>query len=157
MEWGLVLAMAGAFVAIAFAGIGSAVGCTFTGEAADGVMSEDPDKFGGLLILTVVPGTQGVYGFISGFIVFMKLGLLAGTLKIPTLYQGLEILIACGPVGLVGMISAIYQGKVCATGAEMLAKQPTELFKPLLMATIVEFYAILGLISTIFMLNAVKI
>jgi len=79
MGWGLVIAIAGAVVAVILAGIGSSIGIGIAGQASDGLLSEDPESFGNILILTVLPGTQGIYGFVAAFFVIIQLGLLAGT------------------------------------------------------------------------------
>lgn len=157
METGLVLAILGAAVAVILSGIGSSIGVGLAGQASAGVMSEDPERFGSLLPLTVLPGTQGVYGFVAGFLVIIKLGLVGGALMIPTTHQGLEILLASLPVGLCGLLSAIHQGRVCTAGVEMVAKQPAEFGKALTMGVIVEFYALLGLVITVLMLFGIKI
>ena len=88
---GLMIAIAGGALAVALAGIGSAIGIAIAGEAADGVLSEEPGKFGNLLILVALPGTQGFYGFIVGFLVIMKIGLLGGEIPDISAYQGLQI------------------------------------------------------------------
>ncbi len=156
MDLGLTLAIFGGAIAFLLAGSGSAIGVGTAGQAASGVMSEDPEKFGSLLLLVALPGTQGIYGFLSWFLVVLKLGLLAGTRATPTVHQGWQILISCLPVGFVGLLSAIHQGKVCATGVYMTAKQPKDLAKPLVLAALVETYAVLGLLTTVLLLNSVK-
>jgi len=157
MEMGLVLAFSGAAAAAIFAGIGSAVGVGLAGQAASGVMSEDPEKFGSLLLLVALPGTQGIYGFLSAFLVILKLGLTGGTLAAVNVHQGWQIFVACLPVALAGLVSAIHQGKVCAAGIYMVAKQPKEMTKPLILGALVETYAVLGLLITILLLNGIKL
>jgi V/A-type H+-transporting ATPase subunit K len=156
MEIGLTLAVLGGALAFVFAGIGSAIGVGLAGQAASGVMSEDPEKFGSLLLLVALPGTQGIYGFLSGFLVMLKLGLTSGTIAKISMYQGWQILIACLPVAFVGFLSAIHQGKVCAAGVYMVAKQPKDLAKPLVLGALVETYAVLGLLITVLLLNGIK-
>jgi V/A-type H+-transporting ATPase subunit K len=157
MALGLTLAILGAASAALFAGIGSAIGVGLAGQAASGVMSEDPEKFGSLLLLVALPGTQGIYGFLSAFLVILKLGLTTGKLASPTPYQGWQILIACLPVAFAGLLSAIHQGKVCAAGVYMVAKQPKDMTKPLVLGALVETYAVLGLLVTILLLNGIKL
>jgi V/A-type H+-transporting ATPase subunit K len=120
-------------------------------------MSEDPEKFGSYLLLVALPGTQGIYGFLSAFLVMLNLGLVGGALKSPTIYQGWQILIACLPVAFAGLVSGIQQGKVCASGVYMVAKQPKDLMKPVIMAALVETYAVLGLLITILLLNGITL
>jgi len=157
MEMGLVLAFSGAAAAAIFAGIGSAVGVGLAGQAASGVMSEDPEKFGSLLLLVALPGTQGIYGFLSAFLVILKLGLTGGTLAAVNLHQGWQIFVSCLPVALAGLVSGMHQGKVCAAGIYMVAKQPKEMTKPLILGALVETYAVLGLLITILLLNGIKL
>ncbi len=157
MELGLTYAFLGGALAVILGGIGSAIGVGLAGQAASGVMSEDPEKFGSLLLLVALPGTQGIYGFLSGFLVILKLGVTAGKLIVPPVHQGLQILIACLPVAFAGLISAIHQGKVCASGIYMVAKQPKEMTKPLVLGALVETYAVLGLLITILLLNGIKL
>ncbi len=151
MTTGLFLAGLGVFTAIVMAGIGSAVGIGLTAQVAAGVMSEDPKNFGKYLMLIALPGTQGIYGFVIGFLVVMKLGILGGSLPALSIAQGLNIFIDAAPVGIAGLVSAIHQGKVCAAGIEMAAKQPAEVGKALVMGVFVEFYAVLGLLISFFL------
>jgi len=156
MALGLTLAVLGGAVACILGGIGSAIGVGLAGQASSGVMSEDPEKFGSLLLLVALPGTQGIYGFLSAFLVILKLGLTTGVLAKLTVFQGWQILIACLPVAFAGLVSGIHQGKVCASGVYMVAKQPKDLMKPVIMAALVETYAVLGLLITILLLNGIK-
>jgi V/A-type H+-transporting ATPase subunit K len=154
---GLTLAIFGAALAVVLAGIGSAIGVGLAGQASSGVMSEDPDKFGSLLLLVALPGTQGIYGFLSAFLVILKLGLAGGTVATVSVSQGWQILFSCLPVALTGLVSGIHQGKVCASGVYMVAKQPKDLMKPVILAALVETYAVLGLLITILIQNGITI
>ena len=157
MAIGLTLAVLGGALAVIMGGIGSAIGVGIAGQASSGVMSEDPEKFGSLLLLVALPGTQGIYGFLSAFLVILKLGLTTGNVASPPVDKGWQILIACLPVALAGLVSGIHQGKVCASGVYMVAKQPKDLKKPVIMAALVETYAVLGLLITILLLNGIKL
>lgn len=149
---GLVFAILGAAIAVILAGIGSSIGIGLTGQAAAGVMSEDPKDFGKYLMLLALPGTQGIYGFVIAFLVILKLKILGGQIVIPTISQGLQILGACLPIAFAGLVSAVYQGKVCASGIYLTAKQSSEVGKALVMGIFVEIYAILGLLISFFLL-----
>ena len=154
MDYGLALALIGAGMAALFAGIGSAIGIGISGRSATGVLSEKPELYGQMFIMVVLPGTQGFYGFLGAFMVMLKLNFFGGT-GVPqiTPILGLEILIACLPVAFAGLVSAIYQGKVCAGGILMAAKRPEMAFKAgVVYAVMVEMYAILGLLVTLFMI-----
>lgn len=157
METGLTYGILGAAVAAIFAGIGSAIGIGYAARVANGVLAEDPDKFGSLFILVVLPGTQGFYGFLGAFLIILQMGLLGGTPKTPTAWQGLQLLFASLPVALAGLLSGIHQGKVCAAGVEMAAKRPADSTKAVIYGAMVETYAVLGLLITIFLLQGIKL
>lgn len=157
MDIGLWLAVAGGTLAAALAGIGSAIGIGIAGEAADGLLSEEPGKFGNALILVALPGTQGFYGFILCFLVIMKTGFISGQVPEISISQGLQIFCACFPVGLVELYSAIHQGKASAAGIGLIAKQPKALMQGVTMSALIETYAIIGLLTGILFLNGIKL
>ncbi len=157
MEAGLALAIAGAAIVMAISGIGSAIGVALAGQAAGGVMSEDPEKFGRMIPLIGIPGTQGVYGFIIGFLVLNKLNLLAADIKFPTFAQGMQIFSICSVISLVESISAVWQGKVSVSSIYLVAKRPEQAGRALILPIFVEFYAILGLAAAFLLLLGVKI
>lgn len=154
---GLVFAVLGAAASAILAGIGSSVGVGIAGEAAAGVITEDPEKFGKLIVLQALPGTQGIYGFVGAFWVLNMTGLLGGNPSPITMDQGLEILFACLPVGIVGLLSGIYQGRVSASGCGVVAKRPEAVGNAMILAAMVETYAILGLLATILLLSGIKL
>ncbi len=148
-------ALLGAAVA-ALAGIGSAIGIGIAGEAAAGVVSEDPKKFGQVLVLQALPGTQGIYGLLIAFIILLKVGLLGGDGMVDiTVSQGAYILAAALPIGLVGIFSAIAQGKAAASGIMLVGKKPSELAKGMIFAAMVETYAVLALLVSFLMINSI--
>ena len=140
---GLALALFGAAVAVIFAGIGSAKGVGLVGQASAGALSEDPSLFGKVLILQLLPGTQGLYGFIIAIFVLIRTGLLSGPVVDLTWQQGLMYLAACLPIGFGGLLSGIHQGKVAAAGVSLVAKKSDQSGRAITMASLVEFYAIL--------------
>ncbi len=147
------LAYLGVAVAVLFSGIGSAKGVGIVGEAASGVIVEDPDKFGQLIVLQALPGTQGIYGFLIGFIIMLNTGMMGGGVNL-SLETGAYILASALPVGLVGLLSAVAQGRVAAGGVSIVAKKPQELAKAIVAAAMVETYAILAfLISMLLVFN----
>lgn len=154
--YGLLLALLGCVVAALPAGIGSALGIKYVATVASGVLAEDPKKFGSLFVLVALPGTQGFYGFLGAFLAIMKLGIL-GDLATITVAQGWQLLVACVPVGIAGLVTAILQGKVCAAGAELVAKRASEGAKGIIFGALVETYAVLGLLATIFLQMGVKV
>jgi V/A-type H+-transporting ATPase subunit K len=157
MEWGLIFSIAGAVTVMVISGIGSAIGVALAGQAAAGVMTEDPEKFGRMIPLVGIPGTQGFYGFLIGFLVLNKLSLLTADIKIPNLSQGIEIFSICLIVSLVESISAVWQGKVSVSSIYIVAKKPEQAGKALVLPIFVEIYAILGLATGFLLLLAVKI
>jgi len=157
MEMGLTYGILGAAFAAIFAGIGSAIGIGYAARVANGVLAEDPDKFGSLFILVVLPGTQGFYGFLGAFLIILQMQLLGGEAVNPTTSQGLQLLFASLPVAFAGLFSGIHQGKVCAAGVEMAAKRPKDATKAVIYGAMVETYAVLGLLITIFLLQGIKI
>lgn len=154
---GIAIALFGGALAVVLPCIGSAKGTGMVGEAGAGLLTEAPDKFTQVLILQVVPGTQGLYGFVGFFFVLNKLGLMGGTPVDVTLAAGMSILFACLPVAFGGLLSAIAQGRVCAAGVGMIAKRAEHMFKAVLMAVVVEFYAILSLLATLLMITNIAL
>ena len=143
---GYALGILGAGLAAFMAGIGSAKGTGIAGEAGAGLVAEDPSKFGKAMILQVIPGTQGLYGFVIWFIAFNKL--------VPgmSVAEGLQVLAACLPIAFGGLLSAIAQGKVAAASINILAKKPDDWSKGMILCITVEFYAILSLLASMMML-----
>lgn len=153
---GLILAFMGIASAVIFAGIGSSIGVGLAGQAANGVLSEDPEKFGMMILLVALPGTQGIYGFVAGFMGLLKLGILTGKVPVLSSSLGWQFLGACLPVAFCGLVSGIHQGKVCAAGVGVAAKQPEATVRAVIYAVFVEFYALLGLVTSIFLLMGIK-
>lgn len=155
---GNALAILGGSIA-ALAGIGSAMGIGIVGQAAAGVVAEDPNKFGQTLILQALPGTQGIYGLLIAFIIMLKIGMIGGTGEMydVTILEGAYILAASLPVGLVGIWSAVAQGKAAAAGVMLISKRPEELAKGMVYAAMVETYAVLALLVSFLMLNGITI
>lgn len=154
---GLALAILGAVVAALFSGIGSAKGVSLVGEAAAGVVSVDPSKFSKVLILQLLPGTQGLYGLLTAVLLLNKIDLLSGAPAELTTVQGLMFLAASLPIGFVGLLSAILQGKTAAAGVGIVAKKPEESNKGVIMAAMVETYAILALLISVLLVFNIQI
>ena len=146
---GLGFTILGAALTAGLCCIGSAKGTGMVGEAASGLVSEDPDKSTKCLILQVLPGTQGLYGFVALFIVLGQVGVLSGSPVAVTVSQGLAFFAACLPIMLGGWLSAVFQGRVAAASIGIVAKHPEATTKGLIFCVIVEFYAILSLVATI--------
>ncbi|MFH2105224.1 MAG: V-type ATP synthase subunit K [Parcubacteria group bacterium] len=153
---GIALAILGAALAVGLAGVGSAIGVGIAGQTASGLVSEEPEKFGKALLLQALPGTQGIYGFLGGFWVIMKLDLLSGASPIG-MEAGLQILFACLPIAIAGLTSGILQGRVSAAGMGIVAKKPDDAGKGVILSAMVETYAVLGLLATILLINGIQL
>ena len=149
---GLALALLGAGLAAALSGVGSAKGTGIAGEAGAGLLCEDPGKFGKVMILQVIPGTQGLYGLVVWFFAIFRMGLLSGTLPELTVAQGMQYFVAVLPMALGGLLSAIAQGRVAAASINLLAKKPDDWSKGMVLCMTVEFYAILSLLASMLMI-----
>ena len=145
---GVVLALLGASLSVLLAGIGSAIGVGMGGEAAAGVVSEDPSKFGKVLLMQLLPGTQGIYGLLIAVFVFLQIGVLGGDSTQVTFVQGLLYFIACLPMGIVGLWSALKQARASVAGIGIIAKRPDQMGKAMTFASMVETYALLALLAS---------
>ncbi len=155
---GLAIAILGAAVSAFLAGTGSAIGIATAAQTANGVLSEDPSKFGRVLILVAMPGTQGIYGLLGTFLVLMKLGFFGGGSDVSlTMWQGWQIFFAALPVAIAGLFSAIHQGRTSAAGVELTAKRPEAMIQGIIHSALVETYAIFGLLATILILNGIQL
>jgi V/A-type H+-transporting ATPase subunit K len=150
------LALLGAVLAVMLAGIGSAKGVSMVGEAASGLLTEDPSKFGKVLILQALPGTQGIYGLITAFLIVFKIGLL-GEPKELSVSQGIYFLMAALPIAIVGYFSAIKQAKVAASGVNLIAKRPDEVGKAITASALVETYAIFAVLISLLLVLFAKV
>ena len=142
------LAILGAALAVALPCMGSARGVGIVGESAGGLLSEDPTLFGKALALQALPMTQGVYGLVAAFLIVNNIGLFSGLLDL-SFKSGAFYLMASLPIALAGYYSAIRQGRVAASGINLLSKRPKELGKAVTSAALVETYAIFALLITL--------
>ena len=144
------LALLGAGLAAALAGMGSAKGVGMVGEAASGLLTEDPSKFGKALILQALPGTQGIYGLITAFLIIFKIGIL-GTPVDLSIANGAYFLMAALPIAIVGYYSALKQARVAVSGINLIAKKPDEVGKAITSSALVETYAIFAVLVSLLM------
>jgi V/A-type H+-transporting ATPase subunit K len=147
---GVVFAALGAALAVILSGFGSAIGVGLVGESASGLIIEEPQKFGKSLVLQLLPGTQGLYGFVIGLLVLGQLSVGMG------LSHGMYLFMACLPIAFVGWISAIAQGKTAAAGIAILAKNEEHSTKGIIYAVMVETYALLAFVISLILVNAVS-
>ncbi|MBQ6153696.1 MAG: V-type ATP synthase subunit K [Ruminococcus sp.] len=145
---GLFFALLGAAFATFFAGIGSAIGVGKAGIAAAGVLSEDPSKFGKVLIFQLLPATQGIYGLLVAFLIMSNVGIIGDPVEI-TVLQGLLYFAAALPIAFSGLFSAIHQGNCSVAAIGTVAKKEDQMGKALILPAMVETYAILALLISI--------
>ena len=148
MSMGMFFALLGAALAVGLAGAGSAMGVGIAGQSAAGVVAEEPGQFAKVLILQLLPGTQGIYGLLVAFITLSQVGVLGGT-PVSDTATGLMYFAACMPIAVAGLISAIYQGKTSVASIGIVAKRPDQFGKAMLFPAMVETYAILSLLVSI--------
>ncbi|MCG8502574.1 MAG: V-type ATP synthase subunit K [Firmicutes bacterium] len=163
MDWitnlfnGNTLALIGAALAVFLAGTGSAKGVGIVGEAAAGLVTEDPSKFGQALLLQALPGTQGIYGLLTAFVILNQIGVVGGPMKDLTTIQGFYVMASALPIAVVGYFSGIAQGRAAAAGVGIIAKRPEELAKGITFAAMVETYAVLALLASILMIFGINL
>ena len=149
---GLAIALLGSGLAVGLSCVGSARGTGIAGEAGTGLLCEDPSKSGKVMVLQLLPGTQGLYGLVVWFFALIQMGMMDGSAAGLTLNEGFRYFSACMPMALGGWLSAIAQGRVAAGSINILAKKPDDWSKGLILCGIVEFYAILSLLASMLML-----
>ena len=153
---GIALALLGAASAALFAGIGSAIGVGRAGQAAAGLVTEDPSQFSRALILQLLPGTQGIYGLLIAFIALSNIGLLGGQVDTGmSVGTGLMYLFACLPMAFVCLVSAMQQSKASVASIGLVAKRPDQFGKSMIFPAMVETYAILALLISILAINGI--
>ena len=140
---GYAIAMLGIALCVILCGVGSAIGLYKTGSAAAGILGEDPKKFGKVLVLVLLPATQGIYGFIVAIIAS---GGLAHDL---TMAAGWTIFGTVMPMAISGLVSGFFQGKAAANCIYAVGKQESLGGKLIIYPAMIEFYAILGMLISI--------
>lgn len=148
-DGGVVFGALGVALAVALAGVGSAKGIGIVGEAAADLIIKEPKKFAKTLIFQLLPGTQGLYGFVVALMLVNKLD------TSMALSQGLYLLAAAIPVGLVGWYAAVAKGHAAVVGIEILAKNEPAQAKGIIYAVMVETYALIAFISYLIFAEAV--
>ncbi|MFI4912124.1 MAG: V-type ATP synthase subunit K [Sedimentisphaeraceae bacterium JB056] len=147
---GSAIAFVGVALSVFLAGSGSAIGIGAAGRAAAGVLADKPERYTTNLLLVALPSTQGIYGLVGALLVMFNMGAFGGQLLPLSLWDGLILLAACLAMGVSGLVSGIYQGRVCAAGILMAAKRQEMAIKAGVMyAVMVELYALFGLVIQI--------
>ena len=154
---GLFLAILGAAIATFMAGIGSSIGVGKAGVAAAGVLSEEPSLFSKVLILMLLPATQGIYGLLVAFLTLQAVGVIGDPVGDISVAKGALYLAASLPIAFSGYISAVHQGKCSVAGINTVSKKPDQMGKALIIPAMVETYAILALLISILAINGIKV
>ena len=146
----LILAYVGVALMVGMAGIASSIGTAICGQTAVGAMKKNGAAFGSYMILSALPGSPGLYGFVC---FFMVQGLLTPEI---TMFQAAAVFGAGLLVGMVNLLAAIFQGKVCANGIAAIGNGHDVMGKTLILAAFPELYAILTVAATFLISNIVK-
>lgn len=153
-NWGVLIALSGAILSAMLSGIGSAIGVGKAGDAAAGAVTEDPSLFGKVLILQLLPGTQGIYGLLVAFLTLSQIGVLGGSLDI-SIIKGLLYFASCLPMAIIGLWSALRQASVSISSIALVTKRPDQSGKAIIFPAMVETYAILALLISILCVTGV--
>lgn len=146
---GLVFAALGMATATICGGIGSTIGVGMTSQAAAGLISEQPEKFGQALILELLSATQGLYGFVISFMIYLQI---TGDVSFQ---KGLFLFVAALPISITAIANGVWQGRGASAAMQILAKKPEHTTKGIIFVAMMETYAILGfVISFLLVLNA---
>ena len=148
----LILAYIGVALMVGLAGIASAVGTAICGQAAVGAMKKNGGAFGSYMVLSALPGSQGLYGFVCFFMVNNIYSLLTDDI---IMLQGAAIFGIGILVGIVNLAASIYQGKVCANGIAAIGNGHNVMGKTLILAAFPELYAILTVAATFMIASSI--
>ena len=140
MGLGVTLGVIGAVISFGAAGTGSGIAMSMVGQAAAGVVADDPRKFGQTLVLQAIGTTSGIYGLLIGFMILLK------SMTVTDVAAGMVLLAAGVPMGLVGCIASIQQGKALVAGVQLIGKRSGELAKVLIYAAMIETMQIFALL-----------
>lgn len=144
MTTAVILAYTGLAIMLIFSGVGSAIGVSKGGNATVGSLKKKPEKFGSYLLLSALPGTQGLYGF-AGFFIINSQGIITPEMS---MLQGVAILAAGLVLGFVGFFSALNQGEVCSNGIAGIGSGYDIFGKTMVLAVFPELYAIIAFAAT---------
>lgn len=147
-NWGIILAALGMVLAIMLPGYGSAKAVGTVGQAGAASIADNPDNFGKVLVLQLLPGTQGIYGLLIGFMMMTQIGILGGSSDI-SFYKGLAYFLACMPIAFVGWLSAVYQGRASLASIKTVNEKPDQFGRAMIFPAMVETYAILALLASL--------
>ena len=150
---GIGWAILGAMISVGFGVWGSSVGIRMASAQAAGVLSENPDLFGKLLVLTALPGTQGFYGLICGIFIALRVNLITSwdmAMELDPIV-GFNLFFVGALVGIMEYLNAINMGMTSAASINLVGKQPDEGGRSILFPALVETYAVVALLMGILM------
>ncbi len=155
LQLGQILALVAVAIAVVLSGIGSSRGVGLAGQTASGVVTENPEVAGKLLVLQLLPATQGIYGFLIGVMILINTGVLGGQMADVSLTQGLMFIAGSLPVGVIGWVSGVAQAKVAASGMLLTGQRPDMSGRAIMMTVMVETYAVFSLLISFLVVNSV--
>jgi V/A-type H+-transporting ATPase subunit K len=144
MTTAILFSYIGLAVMLILSGVGSAIGVSKGGNATVGSLKKNPDAFGSYLLLSALPGTQGLYGF-AGFFIINSQGVITDQM---TMLQGIAILAAGSMLGIVALFSALNQGNIVANGIVGIGAGHDIFGKTMVLAVFPELYAIIAFAAT---------
>lgn len=155
MTLGIALSLLGAGISIVGGGIGTILGTLAVGTSGASLVAAKPKLFGLVLLSAALPSSQGIYGFLGSILILQETGYLTGNLANVSLEQGLALLFASLPVGILGLFSGMGQGKVLQSGLRIIANNPSNVGQAVILGVLMESMAVFGLLLTILMVNTV--
>lgn len=157
MSVGLALSVLGATISIIGGGVGTILGTRHIASGGSGLVAAKPQSFGLVLLMSALPSSQGIYGFLGSILILQQTGFLAGTINDVGLEMGLALFFASLPVGILGLFSGNGQGQVLQAGLRIVAKNPADVGKSVILGVLMESMAVFGLLLTILIVNNVTV
>ncbi len=156
---GVTLAIIGAMFSALLGGYGSCVGIGTAGVKGTGILAENPSLFSKMLMMTVLPGSQGVYGLLMAILILNKVGVISGLDEgsVVSIENGQQLMYAGVLMGISGLTSGWFQGKVVAGAMGAIARDESLMGRAIVLAVIIETYAIFGLLISVFIWNSITI
>lgn len=153
MSIGVIIAITAAVLSIVLGGLGTLLGTNFVAKGGTGVVAENAKAFGGVLLTSALPSSQGIYGFLAAILVLQNLGVVSGEIVQIDAQTGWAYFIAVMPVALLGLVSGYGQGKVLQSGLRIIANSPKDAGKSVILGVLMESMAVFGLLLSIIIIN----
>ena len=118
--------------------VGRVFGTTIAGNAAEGALKKNADGSTNYMVLSAMPASQGLYGFVAFFVWIGK----------DFAADGLSLFAIGVAAGFTFLFSALRQGQVCANGIIGISQGHDVFTKTLIYAALPELYAILAFVAT---------